>query len=73
MNFIWKFYLFVVLFQHSSFASTEDVKYASRCEVCKIVSQELENRLKETGKSHDIIETGYSIEAKKAKKKYQAS
>jgi hypothetical protein len=53
-----------------SFAIGEDVKYATPCEVCKIVAGELEDRLKETGKSHENIETGYSIEAKKAKKKY---
>lgn len=55
------------------FVSAEDVKFASRCEVCKIVSQELKSRLSETGKSHDIIETGYNIEGKKEKKKYQIS
>lgn len=54
-------------------SATEDVKYATRCEVCKIVSQELKSRLSETGKSHDVIETGYSIERKKEKKKYQTS
>lgn len=53
--------------------SAEDVKYASRCEVCKIVSQELKTRLLETGKNHDVIETGYSIEGKKEKRKYQTS
>ncbi|EFX73777.1 hypothetical protein DAPPUDRAFT_227046 [Daphnia pulex] len=53
-----------------SFAIGEDVKYATPCEVCKIVAGELEDRLKETGKSHENIETGYSIEAKKTKKKY---
>lgn len=55
------------------FTFADDVQYASPCEVCKIVSLELENRLKETGKSHEIIETGYNIEAKKEKKKYQTS
>lgn len=54
-------------------STSEDVKYATPCEVCKIVSHELENRLKETGKTHDVIETGYNIEAKKHKKKYQSS
>ena len=54
--------------------STDDgVKYADQCEVCKIVTQELEDRLLETGKSHDVIETGYNIEGKKKNKKYKAS
>lgn len=37
------------------------VIYANRCEACKILATELEARLEETGKSHDVIETGYSI------------
>lgn len=43
--------------------------------VCKILTIELENRLKETGKSHDVIETGYSVDDIKPKKKthYQKS
>lgn len=52
----------------------DDVKYATPCEVCKLVTKELEDRLKETGKSHDVVETGYSLEGgKKTKKKYQSS
>jgi hypothetical protein len=71
MDFL-KYYWFVS-FYILGFAFGEDVKYATPCEVCKIVTGELEDRLKETGKSHENIETGYSIEAKKAKKKYQNS
>lgn len=37
------------------------VIYANRCEACKILANELEERLKETGKSHDVIETGYGV------------
>lgn len=37
------------------------VIYANRCEACKILATELEDRLKETGKSHDVIETGYDF------------
>jgi len=52
----------------------DDVKFASPCEVCKIVSNELEARLKETGRSHEVIETGYNIDAKKkTRTKYKAS
>lgn len=34
------------------------VKYANLCEACKILSNELEERLVETGKSHDVIRAG---------------
>ena len=52
----------------------DDVKFATPCEVCKIVSNELEARLQETGKSHDVIETGYHIDnKKKTRTKYKAS
>lgn len=34
------------------------VKYADNCEACKILAAELDDRLKETGKSHVVIETG---------------
>lgn len=36
----------------------EGVKYASKCEACKILATELQARLSETGKSHDVIELG---------------
>ncbi|XP_043478608.1 protein canopy homolog 3 [Leptopilina heterotoma] len=51
----------------------EGVKYADKCEVCKVVVTELENRLQETGKTHDIIETGYSLDDVKSKTKTQYS
>lgn len=35
------------------------VIYANRCEACKILATELQDRLQETGKSHDVIEVGY--------------
>ncbi|XP_044253659.1 protein canopy 4 [Tribolium madens] len=47
----------------------EGVKYANRCEVCKILAVELESRLEETGKTHDVIETGYEVDDVKPKKK----
>lgn len=34
------------------------VIYANNCEACKILALELQDRLTETGKSHDVIETG---------------
>lgn len=36
----------------------EGVKYADRCEACKILATELQARLSETGRSHDVIELG---------------
>lgn len=36
------------------------VIYANRCEACKILAIELEARLQETGKSHDVIDIGYA-------------
>lgn len=37
------------------------VVYANRCEACKILATELTERLKETGKSREVIDLGYSI------------
>lgn len=37
--------------------------------VCKVMATELENRLDETGKSHDVLEIGYSFDDTKRKKK----
>lgn len=47
----------------------EGVKYASKCEACKILATELQARLSETGKSHDVIELGYSVDDVKPKKR----
>ncbi|XP_026764450.1 protein canopy homolog 4 [Galleria mellonella] len=51
------------------------VKYANTCEVCKILATELQERLEETGKVHDVIEIGYSLDDVQPKKKtkYQKS
>ncbi|KAJ8734970.1 hypothetical protein PYW08_014220 [Mythimna loreyi] len=61
----------------SEVRSEEDVgvKYANRCEVCKILATELQGRLEETGKVHDVIEIGYSLDDVQPKKKtkYQKS
>ncbi|XP_046393745.1 protein canopy 4 [Ischnura elegans] len=53
----------------------EGVKYADKCEVCKVVAIELESRLQETGKSHEVLEIGYSLDSDKNKKrtKYEKS
>lgn len=43
----------------------------SLCEVCKYLATELKGRLDETGKTHDVIETGYGLDQKKKKKEYK--
>ncbi|GFO04331.1 protein canopy 4-like [Plakobranchus ocellatus] len=43
----------------------------SLCEVCKYLATELKGRLDETGKTHDVIETGYGFDEKKKKKEYK--
>ncbi|XP_017041548.2 protein canopy 4 [Drosophila ficusphila] len=47
----------------------QGVRYANRCEACKILATELEARLGETGRSHDVIEIGYSVDDVKPKKR----
>lgn len=53
----------------------QGVKYANKCEVCKVVTTELEARLDETGKTRDVLEIGYSIDdvSPKRKKEYKKS
>ncbi|KPM03870.1 canopy-like protein, partial [Sarcoptes scabiei] len=56
--------------QKNTIEESYGVRYASDCEV----SLELENRFQSTGKSHDVIETGYTFDSdKRSKKKYKAS
>lgn len=57
---IFNLYLIVNFVSVISSGNEEDhgVKYASRCEACKILATELEARLTETGKSRDVIEIG---------------
>lgn len=53
------FVLSVVLHVNCSIEEEQHgVKYANMCEACKILSNELEERLVETGKSHDVIHAG---------------
>ncbi|KAF8763700.1 protein canopy 4-like [Argiope bruennichi] len=82
------FWIFSLLYiSHVSCGSEEDekdgdtpeeemygVKYAKQCEVCKYLVIELENRLSETGKTHEVIEIGYELDpAARKKKKYAKS
>ena len=67
---------FILLFLSVALTNADEkdgVRYATNCEVCKIVTNELDARLRETGKSFSVIETGYNIEAEKKKVKYQTS
>ncbi len=67
-------FLFFILVNGDSFEEEEyGVKYADRCELCKIVTNELEASLATSSKSHDVIETGYSVEKAKKKTKYAVS
>lgn len=44
--------------QRSLAEEEHGVIYANNCEACKILALELQERLSETGKSRDVIETG---------------
>lgn len=48
----------VICWVYAGPEENEGVRYANRCEACKILATELQERLKETGKSHDVIEMG---------------
>ncbi|XP_011172828.1 protein canopy 4 [Solenopsis invicta] len=66
------------LFAYTAFGNLEEehgVKYANKCEVCKVLATELEARLDETGKTRDVLEFGYSVDdvAPKKKKEYKKS
>jgi len=41
--------------------------------VCKVLAEELEGRLQETGKTSEYLEIGYSIDQPKKKKEYKKS
>ena len=46
-----------------------NLQFADECEVCKIVSMELDATLAETAGKSAMIETGYSVEKEKKKTK----
>ncbi|XP_076166653.1 FGF signaling regulator protein canopy b [Ptiloglossa arizonensis] len=73
-----KIFVTHLLFAYFVIGSPEEeqgVKYADKCEVCKVVATELEARLDETGKTHDVLEIGYSVDdvVPKRKKEYKKS
>ncbi|CAG5116331.1 unnamed protein product [Candidula unifasciata] len=45
----------------------------SLCEVCKYLTTEVKGRLDETGKTHEVLETGYGLDQKKKRKEYRKS
>ncbi|XP_050080922.1 protein canopy homolog 4 [Anopheles maculipalpis] len=59
----------IIIPTHGGPEENEGVKYADRCEACKILATELQDRLSETGRSHDVIEIGYSVDDVKPKKR----
>ncbi|XP_076303698.1 FGF signaling regulator protein canopy b [Lasioglossum baleicum] len=71
-------FLTCLLLAHFAIGGPEEeqgVKYANKCEVCKVVATELEARLNETGKTHDVLEIGYSVDdvSPKKRKEYKKS
>ena len=69
--------IMLVLIHHSLGDDFEEaaygVKYASDCEVCKVVATEFQARLSESATTHGVIETGYSHTKAKKKTKYVKS
>ena len=67
----------IALFSLSCAGDVEEekygVKFASECEVCKVVATEFQARLAESGNTHGVIETGYSHTKEKKKTKYVKS
>ncbi|XP_024082220.1 protein canopy 4 isoform X2 [Cimex lectularius] len=63
----------LTLLKSDEIEEKEGVKYANKCEVCKILAVELESRLEETGKTSEVIEIGYSVEMPKRKTQYRKS
>ena len=49
------------------------VKYATNCEICKIVSNELTLLLSESDGKHEVLETGYSVQKEKKKTKVRVT
>ncbi|XP_071870569.1 FGF signaling regulator protein canopy b [Bombus fervidus] len=78
MYILTQIFLTHLLFSYLVIGGPEEeqgVKYANKCEVCKVVAIELEAKLDETGKTHDVLEIGYSVDdvSPKRKKEYKKS
>uniref|UniRef100_A0A1A9UU81 DUF3456 domain-containing protein n=1 Tax=Glossina austeni TaxID=7395 RepID=A0A1A9UU81_GLOAU len=59
----------VIFINGNSPEEEQGVRYANRCETCKILANELQDRLQETGRSHDVLELGYSLDDVKPKRR----
>ncbi|XP_055380508.1 protein canopy 4 [Condylostylus longicornis] len=62
-------YFSTIVLTESNPEEKQGVIYPNRCEVCKILAIELQDRLAETGKSSDVLEIGYSLDDVKPKKR----
>nr|XP_017200623.1 protein canopy homolog 3 isoform X2 [Oryctolagus cuniculus] len=51
---------------HARAEETDWVRLPSKCEVCKYVAVELKSAFEETGKTKEVIDTGYGILDRKA-------
>lgn len=67
----------LILHEIASFGASFNIALCllSYIAVCKILATELESRLDETGKTHEVLELGYSVDDVKPKRKtkYQKS
>lgn len=65
---VFIFVFFMILssnFHAGQFETPEErhgVTFASKCEVCKVLADELEDQLTKTGKSSDVLEIGFNID-----------
>ncbi|KAK7002674.1 protein canopy 4 [Biomphalaria glabrata] len=59
--------------EDNSISKQDPHRDPSLCEVCKYLTTELKGRLDETGKTKEVIETGYGLDTKKKKKEYYKS
>ena len=68
--------ILVVIIPYSSPGSPEEehgVRYATPCEVCKLMAREFEAGLKETGKTSDVLQLGHGLDSSKKKLVYKKS
>ncbi|KAI4495470.1 hypothetical protein M0802_008684 [Mischocyttarus mexicanus] len=75
LHFLIAYFVFFVPCLADKLLEEHGVKYADQCETCKVVATELEARLDETGKTHDVLEIGYSVDdiIPKKRKEYKKS
>ncbi|XP_064617797.1 protein canopy 4-like [Liolophura sinensis] len=70
----WTLLILVLSCFNNSVQDDSWVKDPSMCEVCKFLATELNERLVETGKSKEVLETGHGLDERNKKKfKYNTS